>query len=441
MTRSSHQNSLIEETQQAVAVVAKTTGEQLGAIQSKTKERIADSQESRWETPSPDSADTEDATNLATTLPHHIVKDSQLNARSEDSDRQASEVDYEEDDPLAEFLGDEEDDLLEKNATAAVMELLSAHAQEEKRKVFSSWIRNKKPDTESETGIAQQNDNDCPPETPVLSKKAAELLGNISSKMNEPTKNLVNLIAAISPPVRGEFTRAYIVRRKNACGAIHVLTSKKGIQRVQICWTKGVLGALLSVLQDGLGQDLDKKFPNPKTRKEYKEARKRVVATLMNLSIPQENRVIVFHSPRLVPALIQTILSDEGCRKSGAAALAHLAKTKENRLFLGRAPSLIDAVVAVIEPKPLQTDEKDQQDVTDFHITQSYMSASSAHSEFNSEAHGHSFNGNPDEDVDLSEESRRYDEDGGDNRQGARQNTFALLLHLVKEKDNAVSGI
>jgi hypothetical protein len=446
MGRSTDRRSTKEHAQE-IACASKTVGEKIAERpENKHVKETANAQESRWETPSSDSADTEDVTNIAATFPPHTMSESELDGRSADSERELF-VEYGQDDPLAEFLGDE-DDLLEKNATAAVMSLLSSPlpqtTQKAKPKAFSGWFGISKAENERDN-YPKENDSEIAPEAPLLSKKAAALLGNISEKMNDPLNNLAQLISAISTPDSGEFNRGYMVRRKNACGAIHVLTSKKGIQRVQICWTKGVLNALQSVLEDGQDQDLEEKFPNAKTRKEYKEARKRVVATLMNLSVPQENRVIVFHSPKLIPTLVQTMKSADDCSKSGAAALAHLAKTKENRLFLGRVPELIDTVVAIIEPKPVQMDNKDHQDSdekkrADSHIEQSQLSASSTHSEYIHEPHDARLDVDQEAGVDLNEESRMYDEDGGQHLRGARQNTFALLLHLVKEKDNTVSG-
>jgi hypothetical protein len=449
MGRSPDRRSTKEHAQE-IACASKTVGEKIvERPENNHVEETANAQESRWENPSSDSADTEDVTNIAATFPHRTMRESELDGRSADSERELF-VEYDQDDPLAEFLGDE-DDLLEKNATAAVMSLLSSPLNRttgnEKTKAFLGWFGNSKAENERDDH-PKENDSEIPPEAPLLSKKAAALLGNISDKMNDPTNNLAPLISAISTPDSGEFNRGYMVRRKNACGAIHLLTSKKGTQRVKICWTKGVLHALQSVLEDGQDQDLEEKFPNAKTRKEYKEARKRVVATLMNLSIPQENRVIVFHSPKLIPVLLETIKSAEECSKSGAAALAHLAKTKENRLFLGRVPGLIDTVVAIIEPKPVQMvqmDNKDHQvsnekERIDSHIEQSQLSASSTHSEYIHEPHDARLDVDQEAGADLNEESRTYDEDGGEHLRGARQNIFALLLHLVKEKDNTVSG-
>eukprot|EP00980_Cylindrotheca_fusiformis_P003071 scaffold713_cov131-Cylindrotheca_fusiformis.AAC.29 len=395
---------------QTTAVVSTSNGKQSrqGKQGHATEEKV--NQESRWDTPSLDSADTLGARNLEQPIPGKKKNGSQIDGRSEDSDREAF-LEYDQEDPLAEFLEDDEDDLLEKNATAAVMSLLSLSHEEK--------LSGKK---------LEDSDSESFPKRPVLSPKLAAFLESVSTRMNEPTKNLAQLISAISSPASGKFDRGYMVRRKNACGAIHVLTSQKGIQRVQICWTRGMLEALRSVLLDGRDQDIEVKLPNSKIRKEYKEARKRVVATLMNLSIPQENRVIVFHTPRLIDTLVETIKSANECSKTGAAALAHLAKTKENRLFLGFVPSLIDTVVAIIEPSPVQTDNNDQPNVLG--------SLPSAHSEIIDEPIDECFNGNK---ANLTEESRRYDEDGGDHHRGARQNLFALLLHMVKEKDNAVS--
>ena len=141
-----------------------------------------------------------------------------------------------------------------------------------------------------------------------------------------------------------------MVRQKNACGALQVLTAKN-VHRVQMCWTLGLLPTLTSLFEDIRDGDLEDLFPDFSTRHEYIEARKRAVSALMNLSMPQDNRLAVFHSPRLVAAVVQVINSDpDESRKGCCAVLAHLSKTKENRLLMAVVPGLIDAVTGVIEP-------------------------------------------------------------------------------------------
>lgn len=277
---------------------------------------------------------------------------------------------------------EDEEDWIEKNAIVAVSGLLSAA-------ILKSFRE-------------QNKDEENPPQEPVLSVKATTLLYDISGKMNEPTKNLADLLAAINPPEDGEFTRAYMIRRKNACGATHLLTAEKGKQRIQICWTKGVLESLKSVMEDSMGQEIEDFLPNDQTRDEYKDARRRAVATLMNLSAAQENRLVLLHYPNLIPALLSTISSSPECSKGGAATLAHLSKTKENRLFLAKVPGLFDTVADILVPK----------------------------------GDDHTLEGAEDE---MEAISHQYDECGGSDLKGARQNMFALLFHLGKEKDNAVS--
>ena len=61
--------------------------------------------------------------------------------------------------------------------------------------------------------------------------------------------------------------------------------------------TLGVLPALASVLEDSGTRDLAVEFPDIPTRKEFLEARKRAVGSLLNLSMAQENRLAVNFFP------------------------------------------------------------------------------------------------------------------------------------------------
>ena len=83
----------------------------------------------------------------------------------------------------------------------------------------------------------------------LLNKKLDRRLDVIKSRMKDPSKNLTDLMTAIVPPVDGVADRHYMVRRKNACGSLKVMTANTS-HRVNICWTVGVLPALASVLDD-----------------------------------------------------------------------------------------------------------------------------------------------------------------------------------------------
>jgi hypothetical protein len=311
-----------------------------------------------------------------------------------------------------------------------------------------------------------------PLEQPLLSKKAEQRVAQMRDRMQDPSSTLADLIATIATPEDKTMSRGYMVRRKNACGALQVMTAKK-TNRIPICWTLGVLPALSSVLEDSGTRDLAVEFQDVPTRKEFLEARKRAVGTLMNLSAPQENRIPVFHTPKMVVNLVQVIKLDQyEARKGCCAILAQLAKSKENRLLMVQVPGLIDEITSIIEPnviivppKPISEDEED--DVSSSRTPDQEFADRNSSSEdetnetrsrgpFRSESFEStdveiSYKKEKEEDgkykVDVSavpthdpaKAAKRYDEGPNEYLQGARLNVFALLSHLVKEKDNAVS--
>jgi hypothetical protein len=308
-----------------------------------------------------------------------------------------------------------------------------------------------------------------PTEQPFLTPTAEKRVEEMATQMKDPAKTLADLLAAIATPANGDLNRGFMVRRKNACGALQVLTAKK-VHRVQICWTVGVLPALTSVLEDGGSEGLVHTFPDVHTRTEYVEARKRAVSSLMNLSMPQQNRLAVFHSPQLIPCIVQTINDDfdESCRGC-CAVLAYLAKTPENRILMVQVPGLIDAIASVIKPRPrpqakVETkrrvkmashdDEEEEDDAEHSRASSRSKSHSddeqvlgASTSDVSSEERAVNLEEKDGEEmkVDLSnsesltDTAARYDNDASEFLHGARQNVFALLGHLVKEKDNAVS--
>jgi hypothetical protein len=267
----------------------------------------------------------------------------------------------------------------------------------------------------------------------LLTKKTERRLASINSRMKDPTKNLIELMEAIASPKSGLFDRHYMVRRKNACGALKVLTANAS-HRVNICWTLGVLPTLVSVLEDCGPHKLEDTFPDVSIRREYFEARKRAVSALVNLAIPQDNKLPIFHCPRLVASLILVInQDDEEARRGCCAVLAYLSKSKENRLIMAQVPGLLDAVSGVIEPKEnlsrsntsksFHSDDSEQQDIFDKLSKDNFDKKTPLEDET--------------EEEDPAEVSARYDEDPNEFLHSSRQNVFALLSHLVKEKDNA----
>jgi hypothetical protein len=288
---------------------------------------------------------------------------------------------------------------------------------------------------------------------PLLSRKAEERVEEMARQMKDPSKTLSDLLSAIASPDNGDLNRGYMVRRKNACGALQVLTAKN-VHRVQICWTIGVLPVLTSVLEDAGDNGPDETFPDISTRREYLEARKRAIASLMNLSMPTDNRLAVFHSPRLIASVVDVIKEDEGeSRRGCCAVLGYLAKTSENRLLMVQVPGLLSVITDVIKPKKSPEQENpepagkmynydssasEEDDAID---TISSTDASVASPEEEKKQEKADAKRDPSTVEDSGKAFAPYDEDPNQYLHGARQNVFALLGHLLKEKDNAVSII
>ncbi|VEU33968.1 unnamed protein product [Pseudo-nitzschia multistriata] len=274
----------------------------------------------------------------------------------------------------------------------------------------------------------------------LLTSKTERHLATLKERMTDPSKSLTELMEAIASPKDGVFDRHYMVRRKNACGAMKVLTSNAS-HRVNICWTLGVLPALTSVLEDSGPAALDEQYPDKIIRLEYIEARNRAVSALIHLAMPQNNKLPIFHCPRLVPSLVRVIEQDDGeARRGCCLVLAHLSKSKENRLIMAQIPGLLDALVAVIEPKENFARSESSEDS---------MSCRSSHDTSDIDIHDR-LSQEDNIDLNLSQKSTvqslsqdpaelsvRYDEDPQPFLHGARQNVFACLGYLVKEKENA----
>jgi len=294
---------------------------------------------------------------------------------------------------------------------------------------------------------------------PVLSLDAERALNAVKQKMRDPPKTLADLLAKVATPDDAcAMDRAFMVRRKNACGAIKVLTANPSNRRT-LCWTVGVLTALTSVLEDTGNVGLKVIFPDARTRAEYIAARKRAVSALVNLVIPRENRLPIFHSPGLIQSASKVIIEDDNESRQGCCALvAYLAKTQENRILMAQVPGLLHAMTTVIAPVKSQrkttkkknhawendtlddssensfsTDGNDlsiQSSVTDrFTVTES---CSQSEDEDDSDA-------TPQRSTTLTTMQKMveaYDKDPNQFLHGARSHIFATLLHLVKERDN-----
>lgn len=191
-----------------------------------------------------------------------------------------------------------------------------------------------------------------PTSVPLISGATEAKLDRMSQRMLDPSKTLSDLLRAIaSPEDITQLDRPYMVRRKNACGALKVLTAHNR-RRKQICWTVGVLPALTSVLQDAGEERLELTYPDVRTRSEYEEARRRAIAALTNLAMPVPNRLAVFHTPGLIQALISVVSREDGeCLEGACAILAYLAKSNENKILMAQVPGLFEAVLRVLRPQ------------------------------------------------------------------------------------------
>lgn len=199
--------------------------------------------------------------------------------------------------------------------------------------------------------------NKNPTTEPLISQETEERLDTMSQRMLDPSKTLSDLLKSIASPDDDVLMdRAYMVRRKNACGALKVLTAHNR-KRKQICWTVGVLPALTAVLQDAGERPLEIIYPDVRIRVEYEEARRRAIAALTNLAMPVPNRLAVFHTPGLVQVLISNVAKEDGeCLEGSCAILAYLAKSQENRILMAQVPGLFHAVLRVLKPDAGEND-------------------------------------------------------------------------------------
>jgi hypothetical protein len=322
------------------------------------------------------------------------------------------------------------------------------------------------------------------PNQPLLNMTAEQKLEIMKEKMIDPSKTLADLLTAIATPPEGEeMDQGYMVRRKNACGAVKVLAATPA-NRKTLAWTVGVLPALASVLHDGGEGKLEEAFPDARVRDEYVEARKRAVSSLLSLCLLKDNRIPIFHCLNLVHGLAKTILQDtEESRQGCSAILGYLSKTPENRLLLVRVPGILDAINSAIKPLSPADSPRKKKYIWDLSDTDDTFSTSSG-GRINSNTTGEfttttgggtattgdfesttEYANINDDDSDLTPQMTTsptslaskahmtsptclaptrdylYDNDPNKFVHSTRQNIFATLLHVVKEKDNAVSEL
>eukprot|EP00804_Cyclotella_cryptica_P021830 CCRYP_000820-RB/>CCRYP_000820-RB protein AED:0.35 eAED:0.35 QI:0/-1/0/1/-1/0/1/0/412 len=174
------------------------------------------------------------------------------------------------------------------------------------------------------------------PPPPVLPRPDAVILSEndirqtaLRFKIAEPDADLQALIQAAEDES--------LVRRSNACGALKVLASKDG-NKAKMCRTRGLLEALVvASREDAVDSDA-------------LDARTRAVTTLLYLSEPKDNRLIVARHPHMLEVLVKVIEEDTGeARLRACCALATLAKTPQNRGLICstvRLPAVLSELMA-----------------------------------------------------------------------------------------------
>lgn len=129
-------------------------------------------------------------------------------------------------------------------------------------------------------------------------------------------------------------------RRSNACGAMKVLSMKKKNQ-MTLVRTRGFLDCLVFVISEDIPSDQDGELA--------RDARGRAVTTLLNVSEPKDNRVMVFTHPGVAEALVKVIREDQGeARVHACGALGMLAKTPINRQLMTSVEDLVDVLAKVL---------------------------------------------------------------------------------------------
>ena len=167
---------------------------------------------------------------------------------------------------------------------------------------------------------------------------------NINIRWVEPDNDLESLIEAAGEEYN-------LVRRSNACGALKVLASKDG-NKSKLCRTKGLLDVLVKASWDD-AVDSD-----------ALDARTRAVSTLLYLSEPKDNRLIVAKHHQVLECLVKVIHEDTGeARWRATSTLATLAKTPGNRGLMARVEGLPTVLGnLMIEGVEVQLKEEGQDD-------------------------------------------------------------------------------
>lgn len=177
----------------------------------------------------------------------------------------------------------------------------------------------------------------------------------VSNRIIQPTVQLSELLSQIhrDTSTSGSTTlqRGYVTRRKNACGALKILSANHG-NRIKIAWTAGVLDAISSVLMDTTACNTTRytTYGEEYISQANTEARNRIVATLLNLSTCKKNRMILSSHKGLIASILHCIKYDDGESRQGCCTvLLYLAKTAEARPMLVQFEGLVDVLSGVID--------------------------------------------------------------------------------------------
>lgn len=230
--------------------------------------------------------------------------------------------------------------------------------------------------------------------------------------------------------------------RANACGALKVLAAKSVNQRT-LARTVGVLNALTIAIT--------RPFLHENDPTEL-DVRLRGVTALLHMSMPAENRRLLFEFPKLVDGLVQAISEDsigEACLNA-ITALVYLAKTPENKQHMAKNSELVTTLSRVISgkvdekkesqqsvpnstPSDIESFDDDQYDI-DSVLTGDSTSEYSQYREQNSRRNrsqkGRGAKNN--KNILSSEKMNQL-------RSSSRLASCAVLAHLVKHCPNTVS--
>ena len=165
-------------------------------------------------------------------------------------------------------------------------------------------------------------------------------------------------------------------RRSNACGAMKVLSMKKKNQ-LTLVRTRGFLDGLVFAMNADIPLDQDSDIA--------RDARGRAMTTLLNVSVPKDNRVLVLNHPGIASVIVKVIKEDPGeARVHACAALGMLAKTPVNRQLMIKVEGLVDVLAQILsgsiddEQRPSYEEDDGSEEGTDGFGSSSFSSESAS---------------------------------------------------------------